>query len=61
MQNAQSIMRSFGSFFQKNKSDPANGWIVIMAGSIGENPAVICVICVLLYGSPPQKQMPRIR
>ena len=24
-----------------------------MAVSIGENPAVICVICVQLYGSPP--------
>jgi len=48
---AHSITRGFGSLCQKNKSDPSNGGILTMAGSIGENSAVVCVICVLLYGS----------
>ena len=56
MQNGTNDHAALRHFFsKKDKSDPANSWIVIMAGSIGENPAVICVICVLLYGSLPGK------
>jgi len=56
MQNGSVDRAELRQFFQKKQSDPANGWMVVMAGSIGENPAVICVICVLLYGSIPDKE-----
>ena len=38
--------------FKTKEPDPANGGLIVMAGSIGEDLAVIRAICVRPYGCP---------